>query len=61
MQSPQCKICPLDQTELAKLKKQIMEALKKTRFGYLIVLMGPLSFLPRTRIDNYIYALTIIM
>ena len=43
------KIYPLDQEELAKLKKQIVDMLSKTRLDHLIAHMGHLYYLRKRR------------
>ena len=61
MPPPQYKIYHLVQIKLAELKKQIIKLLKKTKFRYLIVLMGPPSFLLKRMMDDYIYVLIIML
>ena len=61
MLPPRCKIYPLDHTELAELNKQKIELLKKKRSWCLIVFMEPLFYLPKGRMDDYVYALAIVL
>ena len=44
MPAPRCKIYPLDQTELAELKKQIIDLLKENKIWLSDSPYGPPSF-----------------
>ena len=51
---PRYKIYPLDQTEQAELKKQIIELLKENKIRVSDSPYGAPSFLQKKRMDNYV-------
>ena len=56
MLPPRCKIYPLDQTEVAELKKQIIELSKENKMQVSDSPYGaPILFIKK-RMDNYVYA-----